>query len=179
MCIRDRTITNHGCNNIVTFSCTQHLVIRSTPYFAAIGIGFEYSSYNFTEPLSNVLSEVFIAKENGRVSEQTFIVVIQLFYLDVQLNESDDEFVADIPNTEYQGVVKLEFSPSQQRINSEFSLLQGNVTERAGVFLASSAPADSATGPNGEIFHTPTYLSPINLFTHIFIYIEDSDSKFV
>lgn len=153
-------------------------------YCTAISNGFEHSSYNFTEPLSNSVFEVFLAKENGRTSEQTFKVVIQVFDSGFHLNESsklatllNDFHIAD---AEFQNVstVTLDFPSSLQRIIFNFILLQDNVTESTEVFIASSAPAELTTAPNGEILHIPTYLSPTNLSAETFIYIEDCKFMF-
>lgn len=151
--------------------------------YTAIGIGFEQSSYNFMESLSTDSVQVFLAKIDGRTSEQTFQVIVQV---------SDSGFIPPDPNTQlatlsddfnvvdavFQDVstVSLEFPSSYQRINFTFHLVQDNIPEGTEVFRASLAPVNSAIGPNGELVYIPRLT---NLFSETLIYIEDDDSKFL
>ena len=135
------------------------------------------------ESLSNDSVQVYLTKEGGRTSEQTFQIIVQVSDSDfippdsnIQLATLSDDF--HIADTTFQDTprVTLEFPSSHQRINLTFYLVQDNIPEGTEVFHASLAPVNFAIGPSGEPVYVP---SPTNLFSETLIYVEDDDSKFV
>lgn len=105
---------------------------------------------------------VFLAKEDGRISEQTFMVFVQTSGLtppgtDIQpASISDDYRLLGTNNTS----VVISVPPSAQRVPFSFALLSDNVPEGTESFLASSEPSGA-----------PTYLNPTSLFAETFIVI--------
>lgn len=120
--------------------------------------------------------QVFLTKENGRISEQTFKVIVQVSDLgfvppdpDTQLATLNDDYLITDAKFQDTSSVTLEFPPSQQKINFTFTLLQDDIPEGEEVFHATLIP-----GPTGEPQYIP---NPTNVSIETLIYIEDDDSK--
>ena len=119
-------------------------------------------------------------KESGRVSEQSFLLLIQLSdsgftlsYPSIQLATLGRDF--EIANATNQGdsALTLEFTPSQQRIDFSINILQDSIPEKMEVFRARLLLP--GVGPMG----TPGYIPYQNdVFSEALIYIEDDDSEY-
>ena len=142
----------------------------------AISIGFEQSSYTFTEPdtptnFSN--GPVFIAKANKR-SEQTFPLVLQVsssapdsstglatLSEDINGTVQDNDYVLTTPG---KMSVLVNFLPSQQKIPFSFTLFPDELPESTEAFQASFASG----------VHAPTFEMSL---AETFILILDNDGK--
>ena len=143
-----------------------------------ITIGFEQSSYTFTEPNSaRRFSDgpVFIAKVNRR-SEQTFPLVLQvsssapdsstgLATLSEVVNGTvrNNDYVLTTPGN-LSVVVNL--LPSQQKVPFSFTLFPDNLPESNEAFQASFSPGDNA--PSFDVSLAET-----------FIIISDNDGELI
>ena len=161
---------------------------------AAIRIGFELPDYTYMEPMFEetidtffvpesglpVNGPIYLAKENNVISEQTFLVVVQVSSSvppgqSIQPATLDADYRLSAPGTS----VVLQFGPVVQRINFLFTLFTDTLPEGTEAFLASSAPADMTQLPDGRTVPVPTFLNPINLLAESFVIIEDDDREFL
>ncbi len=93
-------------------------------YHVAIRIGFENSSYSFEEPDSSTTYNISLIKENQRLTEQTFEVLLISFSgtsLNISSGESYSESGDSEPGDTFDDTTKREtyrltFSPSDQRL---------------------------------------------------------------
>ena len=141
--------------HFINISCITHCSLLLQ---LAISIGFEQSSYTFTEPdtptsFPNGPDGVFIVKANKR-SEQTFPLVFQvsrsspdsttgLATLSEEINGTvqNNDYVLTAPgNTS----VVVNFLPGQQRLPFSFTLFPDELPESTEAFQASFAPGDNA-----------------------------------
>ena len=145
---------------------------------AVIKIGFEHSSYSFRE--SDSQQSLFLTKESGRISEQSFLLLIELSDSGFALPDSSIRLATlgldfEIANATNQGepALTLEFTPPQQRIDFSIDILQDSIPEETEVFRARLLM--SGVGPMG----TPEYVPYQNdVFSEALIYIRDDDSKY-
>lgn len=152
--------------------------INNNYYTAAIKIGFEYSNYSFRESDSQQL--LFLTKESGRISEQTFFLYMQFSDSGFTLSDSGIQLATlgrdfEIANATNQGesALILEFTPSQQRIDFSLNVLQDSIPEETEVFRARLLLP--GVGPMG----TPGFIPYQNdVFSEALIYIEDDDSEY-
>ena len=162
----------------------------------AIRIGFELPGYTYTEPLLDTLVDqffmpspgnsgpIYLAKENNVISEQTFLVSVQI----TDSAPSGTAIQSATFRIDYgfsmggQTSETLYFPPSQQRILVVFELLADTLPEGTEAFQASAYPEDTleTRAPNGTIIieRFPTPLSPHFLASEAFIIILDNDCKF-
>ena len=148
-------------------------------------IGFQNASYIFPEPQfeMEIFGVVFLEKENGRISEQEFRVVIEvstatpnanirpatLTSRDANGTITDNDYLLLDPN---QTVIILAFLPSAQTFDFVFTLFPDEVAEGTEAFQARSSSSESADAPAYAI---PTELN--TLFAETFIIIEDDDGE--
>ena len=139
---------------------------------------FEETVDQFFEPSENstLSGPVFLLKENDVVSEQTFLIVIEVSERTPpnQNNINQATRGADFTSADF---LVVQFLPRDQRINFKFNLLPDDFAEGTESFLATSAPEDSGA-VNGVTFSAPSFLPPVTLSDRTFIIIEDDDCKF-
>ena len=131
----------------------------------------------FVPPANSTISgPVFLLKENDVVSEQTFLIVIEVSEATPpnQYNVYRATRGADFTSADS---LVVQFLPGYQRINFQFNLLPDVFPEETESFLVTSAPEDSGL-INGVIFDAPSFLPPVTLSDRTFIIIEDNDRKF-
>ena len=134
--------------------------------FSAIKIGFESDTYNVRKDPTTALTynngPVFFVKEDGQISEQTFMILVQASGstvpgTDIQPASINDDYqLLFSSNTS----VVISFPPSAQRVPFGFTILQDSDPEETEAFLASSEP-----------YGAPTYLNPTSLFAETLITI--------
>ena len=116
---------------------------------------------------------VFLIKEDNVISEQTFLVSIQVetFYgfgtvigQDIHLGQSGQESVTE------------RFNASQQKIPFRFTLLPDTISEGPEDFLAYLYPVDAQSLPDGTEERFPT--SFLGSFIDVLVTILDDDRKF-
>ena len=150
-------------------------------------IGFQRASYTFDEPEfeEEITGVVFLEKENDRISEQTFHVVIEVSTATPNPNIrpamlTSRDAVGNIINNDYllfnsdQSVIISSFLPGAQTLELLFTLFPDDVAEGTEAFQASSSPSEGALDPD--------YIIPTDentLFAETFIIIEDDDRKHV
>lgn len=130
-------------------------------------------------PGSTNSGPVFLVKENDVVSEQTFVVTVQVSssvppsqpsIQPATLGEDYSVGSQDIT------VVTSTFLASQQRLAFSFTLFPDETVEETEAFLATSAVGDQST--IGSQFFVPRYLAPITTTRNAYILIEDDDGEF-
>ena len=119
--------------------------------------GFQNASYTFPEPQfeTEIFGVVFLEKENGRISEQEFRVVIEVSTVTPNSNirpatiSTRDAF-GNIINNDYvlldpdQTVLISSFLPSAQTLEFVFTLLPDEIAEGTEAFHARSSLSDGA-----------------------------------
>ena len=124
----------------------------------------------FVPPENSTISgPVFLLKENDVMSEQTFLIVIEVSEATPpnQNNINRATRGADFTSG-FDGVVQ--FLPRDQRINFRFNLLPDNFLEGTESFLATSDPEHSGL-IGGITFDAPSFLPPVTLSDRTFIII--------
>ena len=146
-----------------------------------IQIGFQRATYNFPEPQfeTEIFGEVFIEKQDGRITEQTFPVVfevrmatpnptIQTASLSTVVDGVviDNDYVVDTPDRVF---IVREFPPGEQTLEFSFTLFPDDFPEGTEAFQASAQPSEDPI--------SPAFLAPSAgvLFASTFIIIEDDD----
>ena len=163
----------------------KHIIDTTT----AMRIGFELPGYTYTEPqFDEVINEVyvsltgrpesgpiFLVKENNVISEQTFLISLQVTDsppLGIQSATLDLDYrFGTLDVTQF-------FFPSQQKIPFPFELRADTFPEGTEAFQASVSPEDSRDGGSGLVEQFPTSLNPLTLSSEVFITILDNDRKF-
>ncbi len=126
---------------------------------------------------------MFLEKQNNRISEQSYVVIIGVnaatppgnirAALLSSVNEtgflSDNDYVANGPDVT---TFLLEFGPDQQLLEFSFTLYPDMIAEGTEAFQASSQPTENPLDPS---FTAP---SAGVLFPSTFIIIADDDRKF-
>ena len=148
-------------------------------------IGFQNASYTFQEPQfeTEIFGVVFLEKENGRISEQEFRVVIEVTTATPNTNIRPATLISrdangTVTNNDYilldpdQTAIILAFFPSAQTFDFDFTLFPDEVAEGTEAFQARSFPFEGTDGPGYTI---PTELN--TLFAETFIIIEDDDCE--
>lgn len=153
-------------------------------YFSDIRIGFERSSYTYTEPMfeetidrffTSGSGPIFLTKEDGVISEQTFIVVVETSnnvppdQPTIQPASLNEDYLLSMPT------VVLQFPPFQQQLLVQITLLPDDDPEGTEAFLATSAAGDRETIGVDEF--VPSYLSPTTFFAAANVIIEDDDGE--
>ncbi len=154
-------------------------------FHTAIQIGFQNESYSFPEPFveMDIFNVVFIEKQDGVISEQTFPVVFEVraatpnpAILPASLSTVvdgvvlDNDYVVDTPDRVF---IIREFRPDEQLLEFTFTLFPDEFPEGTEAFQASAQPSDEVLAPN---FLAP---SPGVLFASTFVIIEDNDGECV
>ena len=143
-------------------------------------IGFQRASYTFPEPQlrPEIVRVVFLEKENGRISEQEFRVVIEVSTATPNANIRPATLTSrdangTITNNDYllldpdQTVIISSFLPTAQTLEFIFTLFPDEVAEGTEAFQARSSPSKGADDPDYTI---PTKLN--TLFAETFIIID-------
>ena len=162
----------------------------------AIRIGFELPGYTYMEPQFDTRIDeffipnpgdsgpIYLAKENNVVSEQTFLISVQVTDsapsgTNIQSAAIDQDYLFAAVGRTSETMV---FNPFDQRILVSFDLLADTLPEGNEAFQASASPEDTleTRGPNDTIIivEFPTPLSPQVLASEAFIIILDDDRKF-
>ena len=163
----------------------------------AIRIGFELPGYTYTEPQFDSLVDqfyepnpgdsgpIYLAKENNVISEQTFLISVQVTDSApsgnaIQSATIDQDYLFGVEGRTSE---TLFFNPFDQRILVSFVLLADAFPEGNEAFQASASPEDTreTRAPNGTVISVerfPTLLKPVNLALKVFINILDDDRKF-
>ena len=118
----------------------------------------------------------FLIKENDVVSEQTFLIVIEVSEA-TPPNQNDINRATRGADFTSALAPVVQFSSLIQRINFDFTLLPDDFPEGTESFLATSAPVDSSE-VGGVTFDAPSFLPPVTLSDRTYILIEDDDCKF-
>ena len=123
---------------------------------------------------------IFLVKENGVISEQTFLLSIQVTDSapsgpSIQPATLDVDYRIGVAG---QTSATITFFAFQQRIDFQFTLFPDVFPEGNEVFQASVSPQDTEMRPDGTILLFPTFLNPEYLAYEIFVVIEDDDRKF-
>ena len=131
----------------------------------------------FRPPANSTISgPVFLLKENDVMSEQTFLIVIEVSELTPPNQNNINQATRGADFTSADSLV-VQFLPRDQRIHFQFNLLPDNFPEKTESFRATSAPEDSGL-IDGITFDAPSFLPPVTLCDRTFIIIEDNDRKF-
>ena len=112
---------------------------------------------------------VYLVKQDGVVSEQTFAVVVQF----VDSVPPGSNLLPATIGEDYSagfGAVQFQFQNISQRLLVPFSLFQDNYPEGTEGFLMTSVPGDL-----GFDVSVPGYLPPTTLSADAFVIIEDDD----
>ncbi len=144
---------------------------------ADIRIGFQNSSYNFIEPQETRNFTVTLEKQDGRISEQTFLVTIEassntpnasipaatISALNGDGSFSNNDYSISAPG---KNTVLLVFGPDDQMVDFEFTLYPDNFTESLEAFQVRRIRTD---------FSGPPFLLPTSgdLFSSSFIFIAE------
>ena len=131
--------------------------------------------YTVVEPSSDSgLGEVVLTKEDGRVSEQTFSVLVNVSEAfpnpatqdeDYRLGSSVNPFVVSFP-------------PDSQTISLPITLLADTLPELNERFMISSSPSTSTPGEVLPGFVVPEYSPPVSLFASTLVVVADNDREF-
>ena len=122
---------------------------------------------------------IYLAKEDNVISEQTFLVSIQITdsvpsgtNIQTATLEQDYRFgrPGQTSTTEF-------FFPSRQRIPVPFTLFTDTLPEGDEAFQASVSPEDTREGGGGVVEQFPTSLNPLTLASEVFVTIIDDDRK--
>ena len=118
---------------------------------------------------------IFLIKEGNMISEQTFIVALQVTDsapsgIQIATIDQDYSFASSgqTSRTDF-------FFPFQQRIPFRFVLFADTLPEGTEAFLASVSPEDTRDTGVGLPERFPTSLYPLTLRSEIFITIVDND----
>ena len=160
----------------------------------AIRIGFELPGYTYAEPdFSELIDQfftsptglpvngpIYLAKENNVISEQTFLLYIQVndsvpSGTNIQPATLGEDYRLAVAG---QTSVTLSFSAFESRIPFQFNLFADTLSEGTEAFQVSLSPEDTRERPDGSIDTFPTFLNPVALASEIFVVIEDDDRKF-
>ena len=138
---------------------------------------FDENIYQFYKSPTGlpVNGPIYLAKENDVISEQTFL-------LSIQVTDSAPSGANIQPATldaDYRIGVTLTFLAFQQRINFQFTLFPDTLPEGTEAFRASVSPQDTRMRPDGSTETFPTFLNPESLTSETFVVIEDDDRKFI
>ena len=130
----------------------------------AIAIGFEETQYTFIEPPFTKSFHVSLVKEDNRISEQTFQVL-------VQVSNSTNPFQAASEGEDYQTMATLHliFPPNQQFISKEFRLLPNEDIEENEAFRLILS----------SVGHPSFLTNSTSLYNETLVVINDAQSKSV
>ena len=135
--------------------------------FSDISIGFEMEHYTFSERDMQYDDTIVLIKENNRVTERTFEVLVDI--RSVMIGGaiiSNAEFDMDY-RTGPSMVQRLRFEASAQRLPFPIQIFEDIIPEGTEAFQLRSR--NSALGPNFD--------SPQNISANALVTIEDDDGK--
>ena len=140
----------------------------------AISIGFEFSDYFFAEEFAGPVRDVFLVKQDGRVTERTFLITVRA--VDTAPSGvsvatlAEDYEIANVPVGDPPARDILEFFfPGDQRRQVTFIYFDDKIFEGPEAFQL-----QSAANEDGPAFSTP---DGTTVFASTFIHFEDDDSK--
>ncbi len=147
---------------------------------ADLQIGFQFASYDFNEPQfeEEISNRVFLQKQNGRITEQSYVVIVGINEATPNGNiraatlstaDANNDYVVINPGV---NTIVLEFFPDEQELDFTFTLFPDDIAEGTEAFQASSQPSENPLHPS---FTAP---SAGVLFPSTFIVIADDDCKF-
>lgn len=147
----------------------------------ALGIGFEQETYTFLEPDNRTRHEVILIKEDDRISEQTFSVIVNIG--DPISGLSTASLDTDDGNTLYDYSLEdrnlsFIFTPSIQNHSFVFFLREDNSPEGTEAFRVTSTPDDSSDYPTFQPPMSPGS-SIRSAYQNAEIQIFDNDSKLI
>ena len=158
------------------------------PQHTEIIIGFQNSSYVTIEPQeeTKITGLVFLEKQGGRISEQTFLIAIEASATTPNANIpsatlSSFDSNGTVSNNDYsiagpgESVVVIEFRPEDQTIDFEFTLYPDNLNEGQEVFQLGTSRG-FLNGVIGPLFTFPT--SGV-LFSSSYIFINESEFSII
>ncbi len=186
----DSTVLHSACFRYYNapfnvFSWLLLLFAFSDP--ADLQIGFQLARYDFNEPQfeEEISGVVFLEKQNGRITEQSYVVIIGINEATPNVNiraatlstlapdnvtvDADNDYVVTTPGF---NTIVLEFAPDEQVLDFRFVLFPDDIAEGTEAFQASSQPSENPLHPS---FTAP---SAGVLFPSTFIVIADDDRKF-
>ncbi len=186
----DSTVLHSACFRYYNapfnvFSWLLLLFAFSDP--ADLQIGFQLARYDFNEPQfeEEISGVVFLEKQNGRITEQSYVVIIGINEATPNVNiraatlstlapdnvtvDADNDYVVTTPGL---NTIVLEFAPDEQVLDFRFVLFPDDIAEGTEAFQASSQPSENPLHPS---FTAP---SAGVLFPSTFIVIADDDRKF-
>ena len=134
----------------------------------AIRIGFEQQSYTFTEPPDLELFNIPLVKEGGQLSEQTFIVQLQVSNMTNPFQPAS--FSEDYDHQ----IFNITFLPDQQTISWEFQLIPNEAPEENEAFrviLSSALGFPNFLGDGDDIVNETLIVihDPQSRFSHVVI----------
>ena len=142
------------------------------PFFfsspAIISIGFEFSDYFFAEEFAGPVREVYLVKQDGRVTERAFLITVRAVDISPSgvsvASLAEDYEIANIPTDRS---ILAFFNPGDQRQLISFIYFDDDIFEGPEAFqLQSTANENGPSTPDGT-----------TVFASTFIHIEDDDSK--
>ena len=152
--------------------CVQSLLLY---LLSDIQIGFQNASYTFQEPQfeTEIDSVVFLEKQGGRISEQCYVVIVDLNKVTPNANiqpatlstvDADNDYIVSTPGAY---VAVLEFSPDAQHLDFPFILFPDDVAEGTEAFRASLQPSENLlhpafTDPSAGVLYSSTYIHIID-----------------
>ena len=157
----------------MTVSCINFVCNVCDPFFfpsPAISIGFEFSDYFFAEEFAGPVRDVFLMKQDGRVTERTFLITVRA--VDTAPSGvsvatlAEDYTINNIPTK--RSILEF-FFPGDQRQQITFIYFDDRIFEGPEAFQV-----QSAANEDGPAFSTP---DGATVFSSTFIHIEDDDSK--
>ena len=124
---------------------------------------------------------VYLVKEDNVISEQTFLVSIQITDsapsgTNIQAAQIEQDYSIGQPIG--QTSITRDFFAFEQRIDFRFLLFTDTLPEGDEAFQASVSPEDTRDIGGGVVEQFPTSLNPLNLASEVFITIIDDDRKF-
>ena len=142
----------------------------------ALRVGFSKPFYMINESVNGIWSEVTLSKEDGRITEQTFIVEISSTYIStdfpsIQLNDS----TSFIKGGDYaftngsSALLVVIFPPHLQELPIDLTIYDDEIVEGREAFVLRSMSSNNNGAPN--------YNFPINTTTETTIVIQDDDCE--
>ena len=123
---------------------------------------------------------VYLIKEDNVVSEQSFLVAIQVTSSVPSGTNIGPATLGEDYHLSLAGQrsVAVLFPSSESRINFPFTLIGDNSQEQTEAFWANAFPEDTQIRSDGTVEMFPIFLNTKTLASEIFVIIEDDDCKF-
>ena len=122
----------------------------------------------------------YLVKENNVISEQTFLVNIQVMDSATSGTSVQPATLGVDYRLASAGQTSMieTFPASEQSIAFQFTLLPDTLPEGTEAFRVSAFPQDTQINRDASIETFPTFLTPESLASEMFVVIEDDDRKF-